>query len=377
MPELDDPGFQRLVAHADGLGLLRLGIVRLDHPGFQPAREELARFLTQGKAGVMGYIERGRSAREDPGRLLAGARSVLIAAVPYRGELGAIARYAQAADYHTELHRRFEVLSNQLTEMLPGVATRVCVDTKPLLERSVAVLAGLGFIGKQGSLIVPGLGTHVLLGAMLTTAEWVGPDRAHPQVAERLAGRGELWDACGTCTACLEVCPTDAFDGPGQLDPRRCISYLTLEYRGEIPEALAARMGRWIAGCDDCQDACPYNRSEQRDAKVAEHVWIPKPPGRPRVVDLPALANVGNNQHRVFVRHTALNRIPRRALRRNALIALANGIGPLDARGREALLRAMEDPDDGLRRLARWAAQRRGLAEIPLDESQGTPRAGA
>jgi epoxyqueuosine reductase len=160
---------------------------------------------------------------------------------------------------------------------------------------------------------------------------------------------------------CLDHCPTEAFDAPGKLDPRRCISYLTIEHRGPIPDALASRMGQRIAGCDVCQEVCPYNRSSTRDDRVPASAWLEPPPGHARVPDLARLANVGNNQHRQFVKQTALNRIPRAALRRNAILALGNGDGPASEAEAEALRVAMADPAPELAQLARWAAARRQL----------------
>ncbi|NVB37360.1 tRNA epoxyqueuosine(34) reductase QueG [Pseudenhygromyxa sp. WMMC2535] len=352
---LDEAALAALAAEAErDLGLLRLGAVDLEHPGFAPARAALERYLERGFEGEMGFMRRTAAVRKDPAQMLPGARSALVAVVPYAGEAGPIARYAQSADYHTELHRRLEALAARLATRLPGVSSLICVDTKPLLERSAAVLAGLGFLGKNGCLIVPGLGSYVLIGALLTTAIWAGPD-----LADSHATHGQPWSACGSCRLCLDACPTQAFDAPGDLDPRRCVAYLTIEHRGTIPEALAAAMGERVAGCDLCQEVCPYNRSETRPARVPANAWLPPPPGRPRTPELPRLAVIGNNQHRQFVKQTALNRIPRRALRRNALLAMGNGRGPLSAEASAALERAVEDPDPELAALARRARARR------------------
>ena len=342
--QLDDHDLAELGAYADTIGLLLLGAVDLGHPGFAPARAALAEYLDRGAAGEMSFMQRTRAVRMDPTLMLTSARSALVGVVPYAGEPGPIARYAQWADYHTQLHHRLERLRERLVERRPGIETLICVDTKPVLERSVAVLAGLGFLGKNGCLIVPGLGSYVLIAVLLTSARWCGTDRAPAQDVAP-------WDACGSCRRCLDACPTDAFDLPGRLDPRRCISYLTIEHRGPIDEALARQMGQRIAGCDVCQEVCPYNSSASREARIPAAARLPRPPGSERVVDLPRLVNVGNNQHRQFVKHTPLNRIPRRALRRNAILALANG--ELGAAEREALQLASEDADPELAALAR------------------------
>ncbi|KIG17307.1 Epoxyqueuosine (oQ) reductase QueG [Enhygromyxa salina] len=353
---LDDETLAVLAAHAEPLGLLQLGAVRLDHPGFAPARASLADYLERGAEGEMAFMSRSESVRMDPSEMLPGAKSALVAVVPYAGEPGPVARYAQWSDYHTELHRRLERLSEHLHARVPGIETLICVDTKPVLERAVAVLAGLGFLGKNGCLIVPGLGSYVLIAVLLTTARWTGTDRSPTYARDQTRAP---WDACGSCRLCLEHCPTDAFDSPGKLDPRRCISYLTIEHRGPIPDPLASQMGQRIAGCDVCQEVCPYNRSSTREDRVPASAWLEPPPGHARVPDLARLANVGNNQHRQFVKQTALNRIPRAALRRNAILALGNGQGPASQDEREALRLAMTDPSPELAALARWASARR------------------
>jgi epoxyqueuosine reductase len=322
----------------------------------------------------MSFMRRTAQVRADPTAMLPGARSALVALVPYTGEAGPVARYAQSADYHTELHRRLERLAEAVRERCPGapLETLICVDSKPVLERAAAVLAGLGFLGKHGCLINPGLGSYVLIATLLTTARWVGRDRAPAELIASLADDPEAagpmkleaqpWDACGSCRACLDACPTAAFDSPGVLDPRRCISYLTIEHRGPIAEPLARQIGERVAGCDVCQEVCPYNRSHAREQRVTPAAWLPAPAGPTRTPDLARLATIGNNQHRQFVKHTALNRIPRRALRRNAIIALGNGEGPLTPEQAAALREAASDPAPELAALARRSAALRGLS---------------
>jgi epoxyqueuosine reductase len=352
---LDDADLQLLAAAAERVGLLRLGAVDLEHPGFAPARAALRDYLARALEGEMQFMTRTAQIRADPAAMLPGARSALVALVPYSGTPGPVARYAQWFDYHTELHRRLERLSEALQAHKPGIATLICVDTKPVLERAVAVLAGLGFLGKNGCLIAPGLGSYVLIAVLLTSARWIGGDRAPTWVGERAP-----WDACGSCRLCLDACPTAAFEGPGRLDPRRCISYLTLEHRGPIPDELATRMGERVAGCDVCQEGCPHNHSAEREARAPLAARLPPPPGHARVPELARLANIGNNQHRQFVKHTPLTRIPRKALRRNAIVALGNGEGPASAAELDALREAAADPCPELAELARRSAARRG-----------------
>jgi len=357
----DDQTLAILAPIADRLGLLRLGAVDLADPGFEPARAALRSYLERGAEGEMQFMRRTAQVREDPRAMLPGARSALVALVPYAGEPGPVARYAQSADYHSELHCRLASLAEVMHERWPGLETLICVDTKPVLERAAAVLAGLGFLGKNGCLISPGLGSHVLIAVLLTTAAWVGSDRAGARRRSE-GGAPTPWDACGSCRLCLDACPTAAFDAPGILDPRRCIAYLTIEHRGPIPEQLSQRMGSRIAGCDVCQDVCPYNRSSAREQRIPLAARLPPPPGRDRTPDLAWLANVGTNQYRQFVKHTALNRIPRKAMRRNAILALGNSEGPPNPAEIEALQRAAADPSPELAALARQAAGRRGIA---------------
>lgn len=349
-PRLTPALLADLAAHADSLGLLRLGAVDLQHPGFAPAHAALDRFLAAGKAGEMDFLTRTRDVRQDPAQMLPGARSLLVAAVPYTGEPGPVARYARTRDYHTVIHQRLIALEKRLHELLPAVATLICVDTRPVLERSAAALAGLGFLGKHGCLIIPGLGSYVLLGEILSTAELGTP---HTPTSS------PPWDACGSCTRCLDACPTAAFDGPGDLDPRRCISYLTIEHRGPIADLLADRMGERVAGCDVCQEVCPYNASSARDRRVPPVAWIDPAP-RP-LADVDGLAAISPSQYRAQVRHLAVRRIPRRHMRRNALLALGNRSGEVGPRELHAIALGLLDPDPQIAAAARRAADRRDI----------------
>ncbi|WP_346660261.1 tRNA epoxyqueuosine(34) reductase QueG [Nannocystis pusilla] len=355
-PVLTPAILARLAAVAEANGLLRLGAVRLDDPGFAPARAALDAYVAAGKAGDMDFIPRTLELRKDPAGMLPGARTLLVAAVPYGGEPGPIARYARSRDYHTVVHQRLIALEAALHAELPGVRSLICVDTKPVLERSAAALAGLGFLGKHGCLIVPGLGSYVLLGELLCTATW-SEDQPRPLA-------GAPWDACGACTRCLDACPTAAFDAPGDLDPRRCLSYLTIEHRGHVPEDMSEKFGERLAGCDVCQEVCPYNAGLGRVARIPAAAWLPPAP-RP-APSVTAMAALGGAQYRGFVRHTALRRIPHRLMRRNALLALGNRSGPADRGERHAFAAGLLEPDPRVHDAARWAAGRRGLDESDL-----------
>ncbi len=370
MPILDSKLIEILRRKAENLGLLRLGAVDLEHPGFIPARATYERFLDEGKAGSMGFLGRTREVRQDPAQMLPGARTLLVVCVPYDGVAGPIARYAQSLDYHTVLHGRLLGLQAHLQKLAPGSESLICVDTKPLLERSAAALAGLGFLGKHGCLIVPGLGSYVLIGALMTTAALANaPGGIEPKTMETA-----LWDACGSCRRCLEACPTDAFDSPGHLDPRRCIAYLTIEEREPIADTLAAKLGERIAGCDVCQEVCPYNAGD-RQGRTPAVAKLDPPPGEPRTIDLLAIAEIGSSRMRALVRGTALRRIPRRHLRRNALLALGNREGPAEGEEAAVLRRACLDPDPQIAAAADWACGRRGvaLAAEHTDRSEGSP----
>lgn len=345
-----------LAAHAERVGLLRLGVVRLDHAGFAASADALDRFLEGGREGEMTFLREGVDARKDPTRMLPGARSLLVAAVPYRGDAGPIARYARTTDYHTVLHERLEVIEAELHARVPGVRTLVCVDTRPIFERAAAALAGLGFIGKHGCIIVPGLGSWFVLGALLTTARWAGPDAVGEDPPALAKAR---WDACGACTRCLDACPTAAFVGPGELDPRRCISYLTIEHRGPIDDALADGIGDRLMGCDVCQEVCPYNAPPDREARIPEAAWIAPPPGPVRSTDPWRLVDVGNAPYRAWAKHTAARRVTRRAMQRNALVVLGNQTGPLTAEQR-ARVECIGDDDAPVAAAARRLLRRRG-----------------
>jgi epoxyqueuosine reductase len=288
------------------LGFDRVAIAAAAPPSHGDAFE---RWLQAGHAGDMDYLSEGRAARLDPGRLLPGWRSVVAVALNYapaqddpawRG----VARYARGRDYHRVIRPRLHALKDVLRSAGgPDVRSRASVDTSAVLERSLAASAGLGWVGKNTNLIAPGLGSYFFIGIVLTTAE-LTPDAA-------------LADRCGSCTACLDACPTGAFVAPYTLDARRCISYLTIERRGEIDESLHARIGGWLFGCDICQEVCPWNRHAPaaRDAALAAG----RPPGEPET-----LVVMTEEDFRERFRGSALKRARRAGLARNARIVLAN-----------------------------------------------------
>jgi len=238
---------------AAALGFTAAGIVRLDR---NPHAAELDRWLDAGHAGTMTYLNRQATKRKDPRRIFPGARSAVVTLTNYfhgwrppGPRPGAkVAQYAWSPDYHDVLGERLEQLAAEIRRLAPGSQTRCYVDAGPVPERELAQLAGLGWIGKNMMLINPEIGSFTFIGVVLTDADLV-PDA--PFDADR----------CGTCTRCLDACPTQAFVGPRNLDARACISYLTIEHRGEFTAQQRAQVGDWVFGCDVCQDVCPWNES--------------------------------------------------------------------------------------------------------------------
>jgi epoxyqueuosine reductase len=245
---------------ATALGFAETGVTRLDR---NPHAAELDRWLAQGHAGTMTYLNRQAEQRKDPRAIMPGARSAVVTLTNYfHGQRapgprpGAVAQYAWSSDYHDVLGRRLEQLAEAIRLLAPGSRTRCYVDAGPVPERELAQLAGLGWIGKNMMLINPEIGSFTFIGVVLTDAE-LEPDA--PFEADR----------CGTCTRCLDACPTQAFVGPRDLDARACLSYLTIEHRGEFTEAQRAQVGvgggDWMFGCDVCQDVCPWNVTFARE----------------------------------------------------------------------------------------------------------------
>jgi epoxyqueuosine reductase len=271
-------------------------------------------WLDAGYAGEMDYLARRRDAYEHPRSLLAGARSLFLLAMNYRTDdpqplhsgQGRLSRYAWGEDYHDLIHSRLHRLADFLRQQMPGATVRGVVDTAPLLEREFAELAGLGWIGKNTLLLNKRLGSWFFLAALMTDVEL---EYDEPNAA----------DHCGTCRACLDACPTEAFVAPYVLDSRRCISYLTIELRDSIPEELRSGVGDWLLGCDVCQDVCPWNRRAPESAEPSLH---PKSGSNP--VDLIELFGLDEAAFRRRFRHTPLWRPKRRGILRNAAIVLGN-----------------------------------------------------
>ncbi len=309
--------------------------------GIAPAQpsehtEHVVTWLARGSHGEMGYLAQNIEQRLDPRALLPGARSIICVADLYvegptpsaamgKSEIpfGRIARYAWGDDYHRVMKKRLHTLADALRERWPEHHYRTTVDTAPILEREHAQRAGLGWTGKHTLLIHPDLGSWLLLGEIITTL---------PLQTAADAGSGPMTDHCGTCTRCIDACPTQCIT-PHQIDAQRCISYLTLEHRGPIDPALFPAMGSWIAGCDVCQEVCPFNQ-EQRGFKEDRSAaalsskasilpnYRPRPPA-PGIQLLDLLNWDGEERRRAFER-SALKRLKLDQLKRNALIAAGN-----------------------------------------------------
>lgn len=249
-PEPDDPAAlsRAAVESARARGFVAAGVLAASRPLTWGRFRD---WLRADRHGEMAYLERDAAARMRFDSILPFAKSVVAAAraVPGTGR-GNVAAFARGEDYHRSVRRHLKGVIDDLRPLAPkGSHFRVCVDTAPLLEREVAVRAGLGFIGKNGMLIVPGTGSHVVLGEILTDVA----------MALSAAPFADGADRCGSCTACLEACPTQAFVAARVLDSTKCLSYLTIEKRGPFSAIEEAGLGGRLFGCDDCQDVCPFN----------------------------------------------------------------------------------------------------------------------
>lgn len=317
---------------AERAGFARCGVARAE----TPARFEVFRqWIAEGRHAGMSYLEETSEVRASPADLLPGARSVLCLAASHAPEPlvasdgSRIARYAAGPDYHGTLRERATRVALSMEERLHGgFSWRVCVDSTPLAERSFAAAAGLGWIGKNGCLIDAGLGSFFLLAEIVTDLDLPADD----PVAEQ----------CGSCVRCLDACPTDAFVSPGVLDANRCLAYWTIEHRGEIPDSVKENLGDRVFGCDDCQDACPWNA----------------PLGTGRAAPAPSRADwisMGRGGFRRAYGATALNRAGWRGLQRNAAVSAGCST---DAGLIRELAPIAASKDRGASDAARWALSR-------------------
>lgn len=321
-----------------------------------PDRARYREWVDAGYAGRMGYLtDRRAEVRDDPRRLLPSARSIVCVGKVYQTswphtmadpERGWISRYAWGADYHDELRRGLRELEARIRERAgEPVESKICVDTAPLLERSYARMAGLGWIGRNTMLIDQRMGSWFFLGELLLSVE-IEPDAPAP-------------DRCGTCTACIEACPTTAI-GPLGVDSTRCISYFTIELRGPVPEERRAGIGTHVFGCDICQDVCPWNR---RAPETADPAYAPREFAPP----LERLAALGEAEFRELFRGTPVTRARYSGFLRNVAIAMGNaGL----AKFRAPLEGLAHSGDLLVAEAARWA-----LLQIPTGRPEPSPAA--
>ncbi len=354
-PQTGSPARSRARSPADPRGAIRaralqLGFdacafARLDGPW--PAGERLRAFVQAGRHGTMGWMQTTLERRMHPTALWTEARSAVVLGLNYgpdgdpralqaRPERAAISVYAHGDDYHALIKGRLKQLGGWMAARLGG-ELKVFVDTAPLMEKPLAEAAGLGWQGKHTNLVSRAFGSWLFLGAILTTLE-LEPDAAS-------GGDG----ACGSCRACLDACPTDAFPAPYQLDARRCISYLTIEHAGPIPREFRRKLGNRVYGCDDCLAACPWNKfaSQAREARLQAREVL----RAPALADLAALDDAA---FRALFARSPVKRIGRDRFVRNVLYAIgASGQGDL-APAAEARL---DDASALVRGAAAWALQ--------------------
>jgi epoxyqueuosine reductase len=317
-----------------------------------PAGARLAEYVGAGRHGEMGWIAETQGRRSHPQAMWPGARSAIVLGVNYgpsqdplavlaQKDRAAISVYAQGDDYHPLIKGRLKTLAQKL-QSKGGGQVKVFVDTAPLMEKPLAERAGLGWQGKHTNLVSREFGSWLFLGSVLTSLE-LPPDAPEPE-------------SCGTCHACLDVCPTNAFPAPFQLDARRCISYLTIELEGPIPRELRASLGNRIYGCDDCLAVCPWNKfaSVAREQKLAAREAF-------RAPALGELARLDEAAFRALFTRSPVKRIGRDRFVRNVLYAIGNSGEPALAAEAERLL---DDPAPIVRGAAVWALSRllRGAA---------------
>lgn len=308
-------------------------------------RERLRRWLDDGCHGDMLWMESRAEERASPAGLWPDVRSVIMLGMAYtpghdplaladQPDRGRISVYAQGQDYHDVVKRALKAVARDMVAMAPDGALKVFVDTAPVMEKPLAAAAGLGWQGKHSNLVSATDGSWLFLGAIYTTLA-LPADAAHR-------------DQCGSCTACHDACPTAAFTAPYRLDARRCISYLTIEHKGPIPEQFRRAIGNRIYGCDDCLAVCPWNKFA--DAARAHRAFLPRAElVAPRLADLLALDDAG---FRALFAGSPIKRIGRARMVRNAAIAAGNSG---DARLAPPLRRLTDDADATVAEAARWA----------------------
>lgn len=340
-----------LKRRASDLGFEACYIARADAPW--RAGERLDTFVDAGYHGAMAWMETTLERRRHPTAMWAEAKSAVVVGLNYGPDINPLSKlahqdranisvYAQGKDYHDVLKKRLKQLARQFAQDT-GEAVKVFVDTAPLMEKPLAERAGLGWQGKHTNVVSRTHGSWLFLGAMLTSAD-LKPDAAET-------------DHCGSCTACLDVCPTNAFPAPYQLDARRCISYLTIEHKDAIPFEFRPAMGNRIYGCDDCLAVCPWNKYAQAAHESA--FWARAELKMPR---LDELAMLDDGAFRQVFSGSPIKRIGRERFVRNVLIAIGNS-GDANAIER-VVLPLLDDKSASVRGAAIWALGRLNLKQF-------------
>jgi epoxyqueuosine reductase len=307
------------------------------------AAKQFQNWVAEGKFGEMAWIEKNAEKRIEPQKVLPDAKTAICLAVSYdpggqkqepRGTPGVIARYARFDDYHDIVGERLKLLTQFVSELGGGQARSLWyVDTGPILERDFAQRAGIGFVGKHTNLISRKFGNWIFLAEILTTLE------VEPDTPEK--------NYCGKCSRCITACPTDAITAPFQLDARRCISYLTIELKGPIPEEFRRAIGNRIYGCDDCLAVCPWNKFAHEGRLMKSHAR--RDLEQPELIELLSLDDKGFKER---FKGSPILRTKRRGLLRNVCIALGN-TGEVSAL--PALEKASQDSEPLIAEHARWA----------------------
>ncbi|MDQ2861460.1 MAG: tRNA epoxyqueuosine(34) reductase QueG [Pseudomonadota bacterium] len=350
----DDPKAS-IRAAAKALGFDACGFASAADPW--PAAGRLAEFIAKGRHGTMAWMETTAARRSHPTALWKDARSAIVLGMNYgpdedpleatrRPSQAAISVYAQRRDYHDVIKGKLKTLASQIARRLGG-EVKVFVDTAPLMEKPLAQRAGLGWQGKHTNLVSQDFGSWLFLGSILTTLD--------------LASDVAAVDRCGSCRACLDICPTHAFVGPYQLDARACLSYLTIEHAGPMPLQYRAAMGNRVFGCDDCLAVCPWNKfaSAAHETRLAAREAL----RAPALADLAALDDAA---FRALFSATPVKRIGRDRLVRNVLYAIGNSGDPVLA---EAARARLSDTSEVVRDAAVWALERLG-AVVALDDAR-------
>ena len=336
---------EALLDKARASGFAKVGICRPD--AIPQAAARLEHFVERGRHGQMAWMADRMAWRGDPAELWPEARSIIMLAEAYtpnrdplenlaHADLATISVYARNRDYHDVVKKRLKRVGRWLLEHAPEHQIKVFVDTAPVMEKPLAEAAGLGWQGKHTNLLGRDLGNWVFLGAIFTTLE------LEPDAPEK--------ENCGSCTACLDICPTDAFPAPFQLDARRCISYLTIEHKGPIDLDLREKMGNRIYGCDDCLAVCPWNKF----AVAANEVRYEARPDllAPKLADLATLDDAG---FRARFSGSPIKRIGRDRFVRNVVYALGNSNNPASLPVVQSLC---TDADPTVADAARWATEK-------------------